>query len=89
MTPEDLKIGGRYNWINQPERLVYIGTHKDHHACRGWFQFAKVTEFPKVWCEVRAEDLARFEETKEPTPQCSPEAEQALYESEDEDEDAT
>ena len=25
-----MKIGGKYNWIGQPERLVYIG--KNYHG---------------------------------------------------------
>lgn len=63
MKQEDLKIGGHYNWVNQSERLVYIGTYKDHWKCPGWFQFAKIDNPDKVWCEVRATDLERFEET--------------------------
>jgi len=63
MTKDQLIVGGRYNWKNQPERLVYLGKHQDHPQCRGWFQFAKIEEPEKVWCEVREEDLASFEET--------------------------
>jgi hypothetical protein len=65
MTHKDqLVVGGRYNWKDQPERLVYLGKHQDHPQCRGWFQFAKIEEPEKVWCEVREEDLASFEETQ-------------------------
>ena len=63
MKREDLKVGGRYNWKNQPERLVYLGKHQDHPYCRGWFQFAKIEAPNKVWCEVRQEDLDLFEAT--------------------------
>jgi hypothetical protein len=59
MTKDQLIVGGRYN-----ERLVYLGKHQDHPQCRGWFQFAKIEEPEKVWCEVREEDLASFEETQ-------------------------
>lgn len=63
MTSVEFKIGGRYDWKGQPERLVYLGcTHNrsDGH----WFQFAKVDEPDVCWCEVRADDLQYFEETK-------------------------
>ena len=52
-------IGGRYNWICQPERLVYTG----RKGC--WHQFKKVGE-GRVWCEVLDKDLYMIEETKEP-----------------------
>ena len=55
----DFKIGWRYNWRNQPERLVYLGR-------KGlWHQFCKVGDTTeKVWCEVLTEDLCRLEATK-------------------------
>lgn len=52
-----MKVGGRYNWKGQPERLVYLG--KD----RCWHQFAKVDNLAVVWCEVLGEDLHMLEET--------------------------
>lgn len=64
MNRNELKVGGRYNWKNQPERLIYLGKHQDHRFCPGWFQFAKVDKPGVVWCEVRESDLASFEETK-------------------------
>ena len=58
----DLKVGGRYNWIGQPERLVFMG--RTLYLNGFWYQFAKV-ETPEVcWCEVRIEQLAQVEETK-------------------------
>ena len=63
MKREDLKVGGRYNWKGQSERLVHLGKHQDHPYCRGWFQFSKIEEPGKVWCEVRSEDLDHFEVT--------------------------
>lgn len=51
-----MKIGGRYNWKNQPERLVYIG------KVGNWHQFTKVGS-NTVWCEVLTEDLHLLEET--------------------------
>ena len=59
MTPDQLKINGRYNWQGQPERLIYIG--KD--VSQRWYQFALVEEPDEVWCEVQAWQLGSFEET--------------------------
>lgn len=57
-----MKVGGKYNWKGQPERLGYLGIK--HYPDNGfWFQFAKVDEPDKVWCEVREADLVMFEET--------------------------
>lgn len=64
LTIEALKIGGRYNWKHQAERLIYMGKIQDHRFCRGWYQFALVDAPNKVWCEVRPEDIDMFEETK-------------------------
>ena len=54
-----MKINGRYNWINQPERLFYIGKQGS------WHQFVKVEKPSEVWCEVLDEDLHMIEETKD------------------------
>ena len=51
-----MKVGGRYNWKNQRERLVYLG------KAGFWHQFAKVGT-TAVWCEVPDSDLNRLEET--------------------------
>ena len=51
-----MKVGGRYNWKNQPERLVYLG------KAGFWHQFALVGT-TAVWCEVPDSDLSRLEET--------------------------
>lgn len=56
------KQGCHYRWINQPEKLIYIGLHRDHPHCRGWYQFAKVDDPNVIWCEVRPEDLEMMEE---------------------------
>lgn len=56
-------IGGKYNWKNQPERLVYMGVMRDPTG--RWHQFHKVDDPDKeVWCEVRESDLEMFEESK-------------------------
>ena len=64
MNKSELKVGGQYNWIGQPERLVYIGRFSTFWSGNGrWYQFAK-TESPNiVWCEVLDSDLEHFEET--------------------------
>lgn len=54
-----MKIGGKYNWKGQPERLAYLGKS----GC--WHQFEKVDEPGIVWCEVLDSDLHMIEETKE------------------------
>jgi len=51
------KIGGKYNWIGQAERLIYLG--KNGY----WHQFAKIESPSTVWCEVLDEDLHMLEET--------------------------
>jgi len=57
-----MKKGGKYNWINQPERLIYLG--HNFHGNGYWHQFALVESPFKVWCEVQDSDLESFEETK-------------------------
>lgn len=57
----NLVKGGKYNWINQRERLVYLG-----HNWAGdgyWHQFALVESPSVVWCEVSSSQLSQFEET--------------------------
>ncbi len=57
-----MKIGGRYNWKSQHERLVYLGNNWSGNSY--WHQFALVESPEKVWCEVRDSDLHMLEETK-------------------------
>ena len=57
-----MKRGGRYNWKNQPERLIYI------RKWNGWHQFKKIGDPREVWCEVLDEDLHMLEETVEEQP---------------------
>ena len=58
----NMVIGGKYNWIGQPERLVYIG------KSGSWYQFAKVGTPDYVWCEVLDNDLHKIEPTQERQP---------------------
>lgn len=62
-----MKIGGRYNWKGQPERLIYLG--KNWSGNGYWHQFAKVESPDEVWCEVLDDQLDSFEETGNETDQ--------------------
>lgn len=53
-----LIVGNKYNFINQKERLVYLG------ISMGWHQFAKVEKPYDVWAELTNCDLHLIEETK-------------------------
>lgn len=56
-------IGNRYNWINQPERLIYMGMNRDPSGF--WHQFCKADDnTKKVWCEVTESDLSHLEESE-------------------------
>lgn len=58
---DDLKIGDRYNWIGQKERLIYIGPC--HPRNGNWLQFALVEEPDVVWCKVQPRDMHMLERT--------------------------
>ncbi|MDI1362547.1 hypothetical protein [Methylotenera sp.] len=49
-------VGSKYNWKNQPERLVYMG------KLGSWHQFELVGK-AGIWCEVLDDDLHMLEET--------------------------
>ncbi|WP_339898227.1 hypothetical protein [uncultured Gilvimarinus sp.] len=55
--------GGKYNWQNQPERLVYLGYNFSGNGY--WHQFAKVESPDVIWCEVLTSDLHMLEETQD------------------------
>lgn len=57
LTPETMKRDGRYNWKNQPDRLIYL------RRFDGWHQFKKIGDPREVWCEVLDADLRMLEET--------------------------
>ena len=59
-----LRIGGKYNWRNQPDRLTYMGVKRHPGDRRDWHQFEKVQAPGIVWCEVLDEDLVHFEESE-------------------------
>lgn len=56
-------VGERYNWRNQPERLIYLGCNWSGNGY--WHQFAKVESPRVVWCEVLDTELHMIEPTKE------------------------
>jgi len=58
----NMKLGGKYNWKNQPERLIYLGNNWSGNGY--WHQFAKVEEPSKIWCEIKNTELHMIEETK-------------------------
>ena len=57
-----MEIGKKYNFKNQPERLVYLG--KNWSGNGYWHQFALVESPDKVWNESLDSDLKLIEETK-------------------------
>ena len=57
LTPATMVRGGRYNWKNQPDRLIYI------RKFNAWHQFKKIGDPRAVWCEVLDSDLPMLEET--------------------------
>lgn len=74
LTRESMKVSGRYNWINQPERLVYLGRNWSGNGY--WHQFEEVGKPGAVWCEVLDKDLHMLEET---TPVVAPQIKGATY----------
>ena len=59
---KELKLGGRYNWRNQDDKLVYMGHNFSGNGY--WHQFSLVESPHKVWCEVQESELQFIEETK-------------------------
>jgi hypothetical protein len=62
MVPNMMKIRGRYNFTNHPERLTYLGCNWAGNG--DWHQFAKVDEPHVVWAELLDHDLWMIEETQ-------------------------
>lgn len=56
----ELILDGKYNFKNQPERLIYIGNNFSGNGY--WHQFEKV-DHQGVWCELQGADLALIEKT--------------------------
>lgn len=72
MQANELQIGGKYNWRNQPERLAYMGRTRYPGDPRTWYQFEKIDNPGVVWSEVLESDLAHFEQTKSPAADTQP-----------------
>ena len=64
LTPSDMKVGGRYNWKNQSDRLIYLGRNTGSGS-GFWHEFKKIGDPREVWCEVQDSDLHMLEETLE------------------------
>lgn len=62
LKPSDMKIGGKYNWKSQPDRLIYLGRNWSGNGY--WHQFKKIGDPRPVWCEVLGSDLHMLEETR-------------------------
>ena len=58
LTATQLKIGEKYNWKYQPERLIYVGKQG------AWHQFKRIGDSRPVWCEVLSQDICLLEVTK-------------------------
>lgn len=61
LTPETMKRGGRYNFKNQQDRLIYLGRNWSGNGF--WHQFRKIGDLRKVWAEVRDDELDLLEES--------------------------
>jgi hypothetical protein len=57
-----LVLHGRYNFIDQPERLIYIGENWSSNGY--WHQFEKVGE-SGVWCEIKDDQINLLEVTND------------------------
>lgn len=58
----NMKVGEKYNFQNQSERLVYIGYNWSGNGM--WHQFEEVDKPGVVWCELTDDDLGMIERTK-------------------------
>ena len=56
-----VKIGEKYNWKGQSDRLIYVGHNWSGNGY--WHQFEKVDAPGIVWCEVSTSDLDLIEES--------------------------
>ena len=58
-----MNIGGKYNWKNQSERLVYLGYNWSSDGY--WHQFATIEYPDEIWCEVLEVDINMLEESSD------------------------
>ena len=61
MKLSDMKVGNKYNFKHQSERLVYIGNNFSGNGY--WHQFEKVSDQGVVWCEILGSELHLIEES--------------------------
>lgn len=57
----ELIRGEKYNFRNQPERLIYLGNNWSSNGY--WHQFVKVDSPERVWAELLDSDLQMIEAT--------------------------
>lgn len=57
LRPEDLKVGAKYNFRYQHDKLIYLGKKG------AWHQFKKIGDPRPVWAEIPTDDLYMIEET--------------------------
>lgn len=62
MNKDKMIVGGKYNFTNQNERLVYIGKNFSENGY--WHQF-EIVGTQGVWCEILDSDLSMIEATKD------------------------
>ena len=63
MIKSEMKIGGKYNWANQPERLIYLGYNFSGNG--RWHQFSLIDSPDEVWSEILDSDLHFIEESSD------------------------
>ena len=61
-TGPEMVLRGKYNFINQEERLIYLGRNLSGNGY--WHQFALEHGRGEVWCELLTSDLHLIEEAK-------------------------
>lgn len=57
-----LNIGGKYNFKNQPEKLIYLGYNWSGNGY--WHQFAKEDSPEEVWSEILTNELWMIESAR-------------------------
>lgn len=61
MQPKDLKVGGRYNFVNQKDRLIYLGRGNNAWC---FHEFENVEQPGVVWTYLPDKDIYMLEQTR-------------------------
>ena len=59
---KEMVLHESYNFVNQPERLKYVGNNLSGNGY--WHQFEKISNPGVVWSELQGSDLWMIERTK-------------------------